>query len=89
MTTETRSRIATRQKMSNTGYHKNGRPTWWARTGSGDDAQFLDIPEVRGDRHLDCVVDLPPGTTVFCGAGRGTYKTVRETVVTRAVPAGN
>lgn len=68
--------------MSNTGYHANGKPCWWARVGSGAAATFLEIPEVRGDQVLRCEVDLPPGTTVFCGAGKGTHKTVRETVVT-------
>lgn len=79
------SRLKTRDRMSNTGYHRNGKPTWWARVGSGDDATFVRIPWTRGDDYLDCVVDLPPGTTVFCGAGKGSRKTVRETVVTTAV----
>lgn len=79
------SRIRTTNCMSNTGYHQNGKPTWWARIGNGDSAQWVSIPRVRGDRILDCVVDLPVGTTVHCGAGRGHYKTVRETVVTIAV----
>lgn len=76
------SRIITNSRMSNTGYHQNGKPNWWARIGSGADARFLNIPRVRGDEILDCVVDVPVGTTVYCGAGRGSYKTVRETVVT-------
>ncbi len=76
------SRIITSNRMSNTGYHQNGKPTWWARIGSGDSVQWVSIPRVRGDERLDCVVDLPVGTQVFCGAGKGSYKTVRETVVT-------
>ena len=76
------SRLTTTQRMSNTGYHQNGKPNWWARIGSGDSAQFLRIPKVRGDEILSAEVDVPPGTTVHCGAGKGTYKTVRETVVT-------
>jgi len=68
--------------MSNTGYHANGKPTWWARIGSGDGARFLTVPYTRGDRYLDCEVDVPPGTTVYIGAGKGTHKTVRQTVVT-------
>ena len=66
--------------MSNTSYHQNGKPCWWARVGSGDSARFLSIPRVRGDEHLDCEVDVPPGTTVYIGAGKGTHKTIRETV---------
>lgn len=80
-----KSRIKTKYCMTNTGYHSNGKPTWWARVGKGDGATFLEIPDVRGDYRLDCIVDVPPGTTVHCGAGKGTHKTVRETVVTTAV----
>jgi hypothetical protein len=77
------SRLTTTDRMSNTGYHQNGKPTWWARVGTGDNAKFLQIPRVRGDSILDVEVDVPAGTKVFCGAGRGSHKTVRETVVTK------
>lgn len=80
-----KSRLKTTQRMSNTGFHANGKPRWWARTGGGDDATWITIPYVRGDDYLDCVVDVPPGTTVHCGAGNGHRKTVRETVVTTPV----
>lgn len=76
------SRLTTTQRMSNTGYHQNGKPNWWARIGSGDSARFLRIQKVRGDEILDVDVDVPPGTTVHCGAGKGSHKTIRETVVT-------
>jgi hypothetical protein len=68
--------------MSNTGYHQNGQPNWWARVGSGADARFLEIPRTRGDSRLCVMVDVPPGTVVHIGAGKGTYKTIRETVRT-------
>ena len=77
-----KSRLTTTCQMSNTGYHQNGKPNWWARVGSGETVKWIDIPKTRGDEKLDCVVDLPAGTKVFCGAGRGNYKTVRELVVT-------
>ena len=76
------SRIRTTTRMSNTAYHQLGKPNWWVRIGAGDTARFLRIPQVRGDAYLDVEVDLPPGTTVYCGAGKGSHKTVRETVVT-------
>lgn len=81
-TTTTSSTLKTSDRMSNTGYHQNGKPTWWAycKTESGN--EFIDIPYTRGDEYLECVVDLPAGTTVYCGAGKGTRKTVRCTVVT-------
>jgi hypothetical protein len=78
------SKLRSTTSMSNTGFHANGKPNWWARTGQGTDAQFLTIPRVRGDQNLDCTVDVPPGTTVFIGAGKGSHKTVRQTVVTTA-----
>lgn len=74
-----KSRLKTNDRMSNTGYHANGKPTWWARA----NGEFVRIPYTRGDSILDCVVDLPVGTTVYCGAGKGTHKTVRETVITQ------
>lgn len=78
----TKSVIRSTSRMSNTGYHQNGKPNWWARIGTGPNAQFLTIPPTRGDEFLHVEVDVPPGTTVFIGAGKGTYKTVRETVKT-------
>lgn len=78
---DTQSRLTTTSRMSNTGYHSNGKPTWWARVGS----DFIKVAYTRGDAILDCVVDLPPGTEVHCGAGKGTHKTVRQTVVTVAI----
>lgn len=71
--------------MSNTGYHQNGKPNWWARVGQGSDAEFLVIPKVRGDNELDVVVNVPPGTTVHIGAGKGSHKTIRQTVTTEPI----
>jgi hypothetical protein len=79
------SQLTTTDRMSNTGYHANGKPNWWARVGSGESARFLDIPRTRGDHRLDCEVDVPPGTKVYCGAGKGNHKTVRQTVTTTAI----
>jgi hypothetical protein len=77
------SRIKSTSRMSNTGYHANDKPTWWARIGSGANVSFVTLPErTRGDAFLDAIVDLPVGTTVHIGAGKGSHKTVRETVVT-------
>ena len=85
--TETTSRLRTTERMSNTGYHQNGKPNWWARVGTGADAIFLAIPRVRGDEILDVIVDLPVGTVVVCGAGKGSHKTVRQTVRTEPAPS--
>jgi len=82
--TQTSSRLQTTQRMSNSGYHRAGQPAWWARIGDGADATFLRLPSRRGDRCLDVAVDVPVGTAVVCGAGRGS-DAVRQTVTT-AVP---
>lgn len=68
------------QRMSNSGYHRSGKPNWWARVGTGSEAKFLPIPRVRGDEYLTAEVDLPEGTEVFIGAGKG-KDSVRETIV--------
>ena len=81
-----KSRLRTTASMSNTGYHQNGKPTWWAYTRENGQNIFIDVEYTRGDKELDCIVDVPAGTTVHCGAGKGTYKTVRQTVVTKALP---
>ena len=77
------SRILTKDRMGNAGYHQNGKPNWWARVGDN----FLDIPKVRGDQRLHAIVDVPPGTLVHCGAGKGKVKTIRESVRTIALDA--
>lgn len=77
-----KSCLKTTERMSNTGYHENNKPNWWARVGSGSTATWLAIPWVRGDRTLEVEVDVPPGTVVHCGAGKGDHKTVRATVTT-------
>lgn len=79
------SRIVSSVRMSNTGYHQNGKPNWWAYIGKGDNVQWVEIPKVRGDQYLHYEVDLQPGTTVYIGAGKGNYKTVRETIKTEAI----
>jgi len=81
------SHLRSQSRMSNTGYHQNGKPNWWARVGSGVDAKFLRLPSVRGDYQLDCIVDVEPGTVVHIGAGRGGHKTIRETATTRTMAA--
>lgn len=40
-----KSRLTTTDRMSNTGYHSNGKPNWWARIGSGDSAVTTAIEE--------------------------------------------
>ena len=66
--------------MSNRQYHAQGCPSWWARIGSGESAQFLEVGRNRGDRPLDVTVDVPDGTAqVHIGVGRGKHG-VRETI---------
>lgn len=75
------SRVQSSDRMSNSQWNKQGRPTWWVRVGQGTDAEFLEIPKVRGDSRLDVEVDVEPGTKVTIGVGKD-RGAVRETVVT-------
>jgi hypothetical protein len=85
-----KSRLQSDDRMSNTGYHQNGEPNWWAMVeGKGSPPQWIDIPKTRGDKRLNCVVDLPPGTKVYCGAGKGDHKTVRCHVITTVLEEEN
>jgi hypothetical protein len=66
--------------MSNSGYHRCGKPNWWARIGQGDSAQFCKMKSVRGDEFLLIEVEVPDDTSqVFIGAGKG-KDGVRETI---------
>ena len=80
-----KSRIVSRGKQSNSGYHRTGKPNWWARVGD----EFLKIEWTRGDKRLDCVVDLPPGTKVEIGCGKAghgkKHDCIRESVVTEGI----
>lgn len=57
-------------RMSNSGYHRSGKPNWWLRRTDKGPGNFVDIPRVRGDEKLNIKVDLEPGTYT-AGAGKG------------------
>ena len=60
------------RKMSCTQYHKQGKPNWWARVGSGPSVKFVRMPKVCGDMRLDVrgEIDLEPGVyTLVTGVG--------------------
>lgn len=78
------SRLRSTDRMSNRQYHRNRQPRWWARIGSGDAAEWVEIGTIRGDQALDVVVPLPPGTSVHIGCGPRDNG-IRETVETQAV----
>jgi len=74
-------RLQSHNRMSNRQYHIHGKPTWWARIGSGPDAVFLPIGRVRGDYFLDIEVEVPDGTeVVYIGVGPKGRHGVRETI---------
>ena len=67
--------------MSNRQYHACGCPRWWARVGQGEHAQFLPIPRVRGDKDLDCTVEVDDGVDkIYIGAGPNNQHGVRYTI---------
>lgn len=76
------SRLRTTDRMSGTPYRRAGQPTWWARIDHDDaDAEWVEIGDVAGNRTIDRIVDVEPGTTVHCGVSRG-KGAIRETVIT-------
>ena len=73
--------LQSKSRMSNRQYHIHGKPTWWARIGSGDNAVFLPIGRVRGDNYLDVEVEVPEDTElVYIGVGPRNRHGVRETI---------
>ncbi len=62
-------------------FHSHRRPHWWARISIGPTKKTISLPLARGDRPLDCIVALFPGTIVQVGIGM----TTRETVVTTEI----
>ena len=76
-----RVRLQSQSRMSNRQYHAWGKPTWWARIGSGDNAVFLPIGRVRGDYYLDVEGEVPDDTTeIHIGVGPRNKYGVRETI---------
>lgn len=75
-------RIVSNDRMSNSGYHRSGKATWWARIGSGAGAEFLQVGRERADRVLDVVVEVPAGVTeIYIGAGKaGSRDAIRQTI---------
>lgn len=84
ITVTNRSKLTSTDRMSNRAYHAAGKPTWWARTGEGGAAKFLEIGRCRGDKSVDIIVDVTPGTEVHIGCGKGAGS-VRQTVTTEQV----
>lgn len=68
---EYEGRVYCSDRMSNSGYHRGGKPTWWARV----DSTFAKFQMVRGDSKLDqaATIELPGDGiyTLNCGAGKG------------------
>lgn len=62
------TRIKTTTRLSNSAYHRSGKSWWWLRTQNSSD--FVKLPSVRGDDHLDIEVDLEDGHYQL-GVGRG------------------
>lgn len=73
-------------KMSNSGYHRCAKPTWWMRyTDLDHRGDFIAIPRVRGDERLVVTVTLPRHATetrritIGCGP-RDSRDSVRESM---------
>lgn len=65
--------IKSSDRMSNTQYHKAGKPTWWAYVKVNGETVWATFAKVRGDYHLDteATIELPGDGeyTLFTGCG--------------------
>ena len=67
------TRVVSHDRMSNSGYHRGGKPNWWLRRSTGE---FLKIPWVRGDKIFDEELELSTGVyTLGVGKGRDGVRT--------------
>lgn len=76
-------KITVHGRMSNSAYHRCGKPCWWIRLGDG--ARFLRIPQIRGDQELAVTLDraehgLRSGDVLSIGVGPRTRDGVRSHV---------
>ena len=76
--------IKSKGQQSNSGWNRTGCTNWWAGYRVNGSMTFLQIAPRRGDRQLDCVVEVPSDVTeILIGAGKAGKDAYRETI---AVP---
>lgn len=76
--------IESRNRQSNSGYHRTGKPHWWVMV----DGQFQDIERVRGDDYLILDLDVNPGAEIKIGVGKyrvhADRDVIRQTFIAKA-----
>jgi hypothetical protein len=76
--------ITSKGQQSNAGWNRTGCTNWWAGYRVNGSMTFLQIAPRRGDRQLDCSVEVPDEVTeILIGAGKAGKDAHRETI---AVP---
>ncbi len=82
-----------KDRMSNSGYHRCSKPNWWARVGDS----FLEIGRQRGDVYLEIPRDMfdglrgaagEPETVIYYGVGpKYSRDSIRGTIKLKAKEA--
>jgi hypothetical protein len=76
--------ITSKGQQSNAGWNRTGCTNWWAGYRVNGNMTFLQIAPRRGDRQLDCTVEVPDEVVeILIGAGKAGKDAHRETI---AVP---
>jgi hypothetical protein len=75
-------RLESSEAMGDKVCKKAGFPTWWARIGSGKDAQFLHVGRVSGCLFLDVEVEVDTDVTeIHIGVGdKDSRFSIREAI---------
>ena len=85
--------ITSKGQQSNAGWNRTGCTNWWAAydVDSYDgklERVFIKISARRGDRQLDCTVEVPDEVTeILIGAGKAGKDAYRETIAVPVVTA--
>jgi len=80
--------IKSKGQQSNAGWNRTGCTNWWAGYRVNGSMTFLQIAPRRGDRQLECVVEVPDGVVeILIGAGKAGKGAHRETIAVPVVTA--
>jgi len=80
--------ITSKGQQTNSGWNRTGCTNWWAGYRVNGNMTFLQIAPRRGDRQLNCTVEVPDEVTeILIGAGKAGKDAHRETIAVPVVTA--
>jgi len=63
--------IKSKGQQTNSGWNRTGCTNWWAAYKVDGSMTFIEIAPRRGDRQLECAVEVPECVTeIYIGAGK-------------------